>query len=235
MSTQNYNYLNYLTARMSLENNLFSSNTSSKNTNSLTDYSFLINGYSSKNNSSSSYLDLVKSSLKQIQSSNASSNTASINKIKHELFDSLDTLAFKNNTLEITENTKYKVQTLTHGLVGIITSQLGVNSLLSTLSSDYNDMSFYTNKYEFEDVTQTIKLMNSLVYGKTADEKVSALKELYPSMKTDGGSLDLLERLKKLGVTPEQPFEVKGCTGRLVIDKNGNIYTEKEYNIIKNK
>lgn len=230
MSTNNYNYLTYLTARMNLENNLFSSNTSQKKTSSLSDCSFLINTPSTTDYKSFSYLNLVNSSIKQLQSSTASSNKASINKIKNELLESLDTLSFKNNTLELTDNTKYKVQTLTHGLVGIVTSQLGVNSLLSILYPDNNEMLFYTNKFEFEDVTQTLKLMNSLVYGKTAQEKVSSLKKLYPSMESDGGSLDLLERLKKLGVTPGTEFEIKGCSGKLVMDNNGNIYTSEEYN-----
>lgn len=235
MSTNNYNYLTYMTARMKLENNLFSSNTSSKKTSSLSDCSFLISNALTTDYKNFSYLDLVNSSIKQLHSSTKSSNAASINKIKQELLESLDTLSFKDNTLQLTDNTKYKVQTLTHGLVGIVTSQLGVNSLLSTLYPDSNEMSFYTNKYEFEDVTKTIKLMNSLVYGKTAQEKVSALKELYPSIDTDGGSLDLLERLKKLGVTPGTEFEIKGCSGKLVIDNNGKIYTSEEYNKINNK
>lgn len=231
----NNNYLNYLNARMILENGLFSSSTNSKKSNNLADCSFLIGNSSLSDNGSSSYLDLVNSSLKQIQSVSSTTNTASINRIKQQLLDSIDTLSFKNNTLELTDNTRYKVQTLTHGLVGIVTSQLGVNSLLSTLYPDKNEMSFYNNKYEFEDVTKTIKLMNSLVYGKTAEEKVSALKDLYPSIETDGGSLDLLERLKKLGITPGEEFEIKGCSGKLIIDNNGKIYTADQYNRLNNK
>lgn len=60
INMSNNNYLNYLTARMNLENGLFSSSTNSKKSSTLADCSFLIGNSSLSDSGSSSYLDYDK-------------------------------------------------------------------------------------------------------------------------------------------------------------------------------
>lgn len=220
-------YISMMNARMLMDTNLFASNTSKSKKSSLADFSFM----AGKSFDNFSFLDLVNKNIaEKIKQQNNTVNSATINEIKNQLEESLEQLDFKDNTIEISDNARYKVSTLTHGLTSIITSKMGVNSLVASLFSGVDEMSLYSNKNEYTDVTNTIKLMNSLVNGNTAGEKLSALREFFPSVKEEGGNKELLARLKKLGVEPGKELKIKGCKDSLFLEEDGSLYTMNEVN-----
>lgn len=220
-------YANMMKAKMMMDTNIFSSNVNKNKKSSLADLSFLVG----KSSDEFSFLDLVNKDIaSKINSSNNTVNLAAITNVKNKLASSLENLTFKDNTIEINENTRATVNTLTHGLTSIIVSNMGVNSLLATLFSDIDESFLYSSKNEFTDVTNTIKLMNSLVNGKTAEEKLNSLRELFPSVEEEGGNKELLTRLKNLGIEPGKEIKIKGCKDSLFLEVDGSLYTMDEVN-----
>ena len=67
--------------------------------------------------------------------------------------------------------------------------------------------------------------MNSLVYGNNAQDRIDSLRELFPSVKEEGGNKELLARLKNLGIEPGREIKIKGCKGSLFLEEDEALYT----------
>ncbi|MEJ8555029.1 hypothetical protein [Tepidibacter sp. Z1-5] len=130
---------------------------------------------------------------------------------------SFQELKAKDNVIDIQPGVNYKVKTLIYGYAEVQFDNEKAERWLFDQVNPNIDATKVFSRDELDDICRTNTFL-SCFRGKDADEMLLILRTFVPESK------EVLVRFQNLGIKVGEPFEVKGYSEKLFLDKNGWVF-----------